>query len=150
MGGCVFYGVSYVCARFASSLNISSADFGVGVAPLSALLCCFLFYSVTLAERMYSSSPSMLSRLAQTWIASLFSAVALTFSISIHLILIALVLFAAARLVFPDRLIDEEASRRKPQTLREFGLDPVGRLPLWTLLVVFMGAALVLWAWHRA
>lgn len=149
MGGCVFYSVSYVCARLASNLDISTADFAASIAPLSALLCCFLFYCLTLTERMYSSSPSILGSFTQTLIASLFSAVALTFSLSIHIILIAMVLFIVARSVFPDRLIEEEAYRRKPQILREFGLNAQGRLSLWALLTVFAGAVLVLWAWHR-
>jgi len=149
-GGVVFYGVGYVCANIASKLGINAADFALRVAPLSALLSCFLFYSLMLVERLYATSSSIFSRLIQTWVASLFSAAALSLSVSINIILIAMALFTVARLVFSDSLIDEEASRRKSQVLQEFGLNAKSSLPFWALLVVFMGVTLVLWAWHRA
>jgi hypothetical protein len=85
-GGVVFSGLSYVCANLASKLDINTADSALSVAPLSALLCCFLFYFLTLIERMYAISFSIFSRLIKTWIASLFCAATSTFSVSIYLI----------------------------------------------------------------
>ena len=46
-GGVVFYGVSYACANLASKLDINTADLALSVAPLSATVCCVLFYALT-------------------------------------------------------------------------------------------------------
>ena len=149
LGGVILYGVAYGCASLTSKLEVNAPDFAFSVAPVSALISCLLFYCLTLAERTYATSKSIFSTWIQTWIASMFSATAITFSLSIHVIFIALALFVAARLAIPDSLIDEEVSRRRPQILQEFGLKPESQLPLWALFTTFMGAALVLWALHR-
>jgi nucleoside recognition membrane protein YjiH len=149
LGGAIFYGAAYACASFAGNLEVNASNFTLSVAPVSALISCLLFYCLVLAERTYATSVSTLSRWIQTWIASLFSATALTFSLSINVIFIAMALFVVARQALPDKLVDEEVSLRRPQVLREFGLKPESQLPLWALVVTFMGVAVVLWALHR-
>ena len=114
---------SFVCALFETHPHIGSIDFETGVAPISALLCCCVFYSLALALRTRWPSPAMSGKWTQTGIASSISAAVLTFPFLIRLVLIAAALFLAARLIVPDTLIDEETARRKHQILGEFGLD---------------------------